>query len=249
MIYKEKGDIRNLKNWRPITLLNTDYKIMTKTIANRIRQVAGNIVHLDQGCGIENRTIHDQLFFIRDFIHYYKECNKTAFILAIDQEKAFDRVDHIFILKILEKFNFGPTILSLVKSIYTKMSSCLLINGHITKQFTVSRSVRQGDGLSMILYVLVGELLSEMIRKNQEITPVILPNTKPKKLSQYADDISILTENKKCLPNIWRTIEKYQKLTGAKINQEKTEILLVGTWSKKQKGNLPEMFKKCVKEN
>ena len=249
LIYKEKGDIKNLKNWRPITLLNTDYKIMTKSIANRIKKVAGRLINLDQACSLINRNIHDQLYFIRDYQHYYSEIKRTGLLVAIDQVKAFDRINHMLIFKILEKYNFGPTILGFVRTIYHKMRSCLVLNGFITAPFSVSRSVRQGDGLSMILFVLVGELLSQMLRNNMEIAPICLPNSKPKKLTQYADDVTILTDNKKALTTIMKVLGKYEKLTGAKINKEKTEILLIGPWTKTQKEKIPSQFFNQISEN
>lgn len=243
IIYKEKGDIRDLKNWRPITLLNCDYKIMTKVMANRIKDVSNNLVSADQSCGLKNRTIHDQLYYIRDFIHYFSETNKKGMIISIDQEKCFDRIDHRLIHVMLKKLNFGPVIQSLVKTIYANMRSRIMINGLITDSFQVTRSVRQGDSLSMSLAVLVGELLGEMLRANMEITPICLPNTKPKKVAQYADDTSILTDNPRSLNSLWKTIYKYEKITGAKINQTKTEILLVGKWPKKKR---IEVEQKCA---
>ena len=249
LIYKEKGDIRDLKNWRPITLLNTDYKIMTKTLANRIKKVAASIVNLDQSCSLKDRNIHDQLHYIRDFIHYFKEHKKIGLLITIDQEKAFDRVNHELIFKILEKFNFGPTVMNLVKTVYRQMSSRLQINGLITKPFNVSRSVRQGDGLSMILFVLVGELLSQMLRNEIEITPICLPNSRPKKLAQYADDISIMTDNDAAINSVIKTLDRYENITGAKINQDKTEILLIGPWTKNKKDKIPSRFKLYIKES
>lgn len=157
-------------------------------------------------------------------------------------------MSHVLIFKILEKLNFGPTIKSFIKTIYKNMSSRLLLNGLITEPFRVTRSVRQGDGLSMVLYILISELLATMIRKDMDITPICLPNSKPKKLGTYADDISVMTENIRGLNCLEKIIGKYERATGAKINKEKTEILLVGRWTKKQRNLVPERFRSYIRD-
>lgn len=249
LIYKEKGNINDLKNWRPITLLNTDYKIMTKVISTRVRNASNNLVNQDQSCGLKNRTIHDQLYYIRNFIEFYNENNKKGLIIALDQEKCFDKIDHRLVFLMLEKYGFGPIIKSLIKTIYHDMTSVVMVNGKLTEPFSVTRSVRQGDSLSMILAVLVGELLAEMIRNNMETTPICLPNSAPKKVAQYADDTSVMTGNHKALNSLWKTIHKYERVTGARINQSKTEILLVGTWPKKLRNEIQEKHPGLVKES
>ena len=249
LIYKEKGDMTDLKNWRPITLLNTDYKIYTKALSDRFRKVTRHIINIDQGCGLGDRTIHDQLYYIRDYIDYYKQTNKRSMLLTIDQEKAFDLVHHQLLLKLLHKFNFGPTIIEQISIIYSKMKSRLIINGHITDSFDITRSVRQGDGLSMILFVIVAELLAQTIRHDIDLRPITLPNCKAKKLTQYADDTTIMTENHKCLKKLGKLLENYQRITGSKINNEKTEILLIGPWTKRERNQIPDEYKICIKES
>ena len=248
IIYKEKGDSRDLRNWRPITLLNCDYKIFTKVITNRMKKVVGKLVNGDQSCGVPNRSIVDQLYYIDEFTKYYNERNKRGMMVCLDQEKCFDRIDHRLMFLMLEKYNFGDTIISFVKTIYRDMKSRIKINGYITEAFPVTRSVRQGDSLSMVLAVLIEELLAEIVRQNQEISTIILSNTKPKSVAQYADDTSVLTDNPKCLDSLWGSIRQYERLTGAKINDNKTEILLVGRWSKKEKMKIPKKYLGLAKE-
>ena len=107
LLYK-KEDPLELKNWRPISLLNTDYKICTKVLANRLRQVLPRIINKDQTCGIPDRSIYENLFLLRDTIDYVKHKELSAAIISLDQEKAFDRVNHGFLQRVLTRFNFGP---------------------------------------------------------------------------------------------------------------------------------------------
>ena len=171
--------------------------------------MTGQIISVDQGCGLANRTIHDQLYYIRDYIDYYKETKKTALLITIDQEKVFDRVHHNLLIKLLCKFNFGPMIIGQIKTIYKKMTSRLIINGHVTNSFDITRSVRQGDGLSMVLSIITAELLAQIIRQDIDIRPIRLPNTKPKKLTQYADDTTIMTDNISVFNDIDKCLERF----------------------------------------
>lgn len=104
----KKDDSLELKNWRPISLLNTDYKICTKVLANRLRNVLPRIINKDQTCGIPDRSIYENLFLLRDTIDYVQHKHLSATIISLDKEKAFDRVNHKFLHRVLTRFNFGP---------------------------------------------------------------------------------------------------------------------------------------------
>ena len=118
----KKDDPLELKNWRPISLLNTDYKICTKVLANRLRKVLPRIINKDQTCGIPDRSIYENLFLLRDTIDYVQHKHLSAAIISLDQEKAFDRVNHGFLHRVLTRFNFGPLSRRRVNVVYT----CLL---------------------------------------------------------------------------------------------------------------------------
>ena len=119
----KKRDKLNLKIWRPISLFNTDYNIITKYLANRLRQVLHTIINSDQTCSVPGRSIEQTISFIRDLIEYVNQKNLPGAIICIDQMKAFDRVDWSFILKTLQKFGFGPNFIQWVKLCYTDIFS------------------------------------------------------------------------------------------------------------------------------
>ena len=99
LIFK-KGDRTKLKNWRPITLLNTDYKILTKALTNRLQQTLPSLIHTDQTACIPERTINDNLRLIQDAINYANETQTRLAIISVDQLKAFDRVSHNYLFKV-----------------------------------------------------------------------------------------------------------------------------------------------------
>ncbi|CAB3976933.1 Hypothetical predicted protein [Paramuricea clavata] len=102
-----KDDRLETKNYRPISLLNVDYKIATRAISGRLLGVIGSIVGYDQTCGIPGRTISENLMLMRDLIEYADWADISLALLSLDQEKAFDRVDWSFLQRILHTFGFG----------------------------------------------------------------------------------------------------------------------------------------------
>ena len=93
------GEKKLLKNWRPISLLNYDYKIITKVLTSRLRDILPKIIHPNQKCGIKGRSIHDGAALIRDLIDYVNYKNIPGLIISLDQTKAYDRVEWNFFLK------------------------------------------------------------------------------------------------------------------------------------------------------
>ena len=123
LLYKQDDPLL-LKNWRPISLLNIDYKICTKALTDRLRAVLPLLVHQDQTCGIPGRSIFENLFLIRD---------------TIDQEKAFDRVNHAFLQRALSQFNFGPDFTRWIAVVYNDISSVVINNGWVSSSFPLTR--------------------------------------------------------------------------------------------------------------
>ncbi len=103
-----------LKNWRPITLLNTDYKILTKTLSNRLCKILPYIIDEDQTGYIKGRYIGSNIRLIEDIILFTKTHNLPGIILNIDFEKAFDSINWNFIDRTLEAFNFGEIFRSFI---------------------------------------------------------------------------------------------------------------------------------------
>ena len=93
------GDRLNIKNWRPITLLNTDYKLLTKVLTSRLKRVINSLVQPEQTYCVPGRTIHDNLHLLRDTIWYGNTYDVPLAIITLDQEKAFDRVNHDYLLQ------------------------------------------------------------------------------------------------------------------------------------------------------
>ena len=111
LVFK-KGDRKNLKNWRPISLLNVDYKICSKALSSRLSRVLEKIVTPDQTCSVPGRSISSNLVMLRDMLDYIDRTDEPGIIISLDQEKAFDRVDRTFLMNLLKCFGFGPSFFS-----------------------------------------------------------------------------------------------------------------------------------------
>ena len=231
LIFK-KGDRLLHKNWRPISLLNVDYKLCSRALAGRLLKVLQHVIHPDQTCGVRGRYIGENVALLRDVVHYANEQNLPAAILALDQEKAFDRVDWDFLMASLRHMGFGPSFISWVRLLYSNIRSAVLINGYTSSYFWPSRGVRQGCPLSPLLYVISIEVLAANLRSSPSIVGIELPGSFDPLpvLSLYADDTSVIVTSDEATLAVFSTYEKFEHGTGSKLNVSKCEGLWLGAW-------------------
>ena len=148
LITKKGKNIKNILNWRPISLLNVDYKILTKILATRIKGVLHTIIHPDQKGFVPDRYIKENIIEIISTIDKLETEDHPGLLVSIDFYKAFDTLEWTFIKKAFEYFNFPEYLIKWVSVIYNNINSCIINNGHMSEGFTVSRGVRQGCPLS-----------------------------------------------------------------------------------------------------
>ena len=136
LIEKKDKDKRFLKNWRPISLINVDAKKASKAIALRIKKVIGNLVHCDQTAYVGNRNIGESVRLINNILEYTDENDIEAILFSADFEKAFDPVEHSFIISTLRAFGFGPDFIKWVETFFKNAGSCVMNNGRINRLFS-----------------------------------------------------------------------------------------------------------------
>ena len=229
----KKGDRLDPRNWRPITLLNVDYKIASRAVAGRLLMVLHLVVSRDQTCGVPGRFIGESVAFIRDCVHYCSSSGVPAALVSLDQEKAFDRVNWSFLRATLRSMGFGPSFIGWVDLFYNNVRSSVNVNGHISKSFPLSRGVRQGCPLSPLLYVLVIEVLACNVRANPSIRGLCLPGC-PSLLpciSLYADDASLVVSSFRSIKEVFSVFSRYERGSGAKLNLAKCKGLWLGPWN------------------
>lgn len=229
LIYKKKGNKNKLKNWRPINLLNVDYKILSRIMSNRLKSVLPHIISPEQTACVIRRDIADTIVTIKDIIDISEIEKSEGYLLKIDQEKAFDRVSHNYLFKVLEAMGFGNIFCKWIRIFYTDIYSAVKSNGHVTKYFPVKNSVRQGCPISAMLFVITAEPLNMAIKSHTGIQGISIPfSGKESLIYQHADDTSITVANKDSIHNTFKVFEKYGKASGAKVNISKSEVLCLG---------------------
>ena len=224
LIAKDGKDPFLLKNYRPISLLNVDYKILTKILANRMKEVLNENYFGRSSIGyMKGRNIGEAIRIIDDMIFHTSHYNLPGFLLAIDFEKAFDSVSHQFLQKVLLSFGFGPSFQKWVKVLYTNTLSCVLNEGVSTGYFKVERGVRQGDPLSPYLFILCIEIMAHRVRTDNSVEGINFGD-KETKLVLYADDMTIFTSNVKSINRLKVLFADFEKLSGLKVNKDKTKV-------------------------
>ena len=227
VIPKKRKNRLYLEHWRPLMLLNVDYKIATKSIAHRIAKVLPKLINDDQTGYVKGRYIGQNIRLINDIIKITELENIPSMAIFVDFKKAFDTVNWNFLFKTLEALNFGPQLLQWIRTFYTDCSSCVVNNGYASVFFKLQRGVRQGCPLSGSLFVLCAEILANAIRSNANIQGINIYG-KEFKISQYADDTTVFVSDLRSAQNLFHLLHAFQKCSGLEVNRSKTEGLWLG---------------------
>lgn len=195
-----------------------------------------SIIKTNQVYGVKGRDIADTTISIKDTIRYMNEKKKRVFLISLDFEKAFDRVEHSFLFDILQNFGFGENFKKWISILYKGATTRIKCNGFLTKNVNITRSIRQGCPLSALLYSLVAEPLGLMIKQDEDIKGIGLDGQETK-IFQYADDTTLLMKDIESVKKAMQIVQKYCRGSGAKINESKTEYMRLG-----EVGNLAELF-------
>ena len=228
LIYKKNGDIFLLTNYRPISLINVDIKILTKILANRLKLVLPSIIDKSQ-TAVYGRRIDQTVHLIRDLIQLANDEDDQVAFIFLDQEKAFDRVNHTFLFKTMRAFGIGEVFIGWVRKLYSNATSILNINGFFSDRIPLKRGVRQGCPLSALLYVLVIEVFALQLRSNPNIVGFTIEGEKIVS-AHYADDTTIIIRQNRCFKEVIKEIKDYEEASDAKVNYTKTKGLWTGSW-------------------
>ena len=227
--YKKK-DKREISNYRPITLLNTDYKLLTKVLAIQLMKHVPAMIHPNQAGFIPNRSIFDHIRLAKSIITYAEVMEVDGAIVALDQEKAYDKIRHEYLWETMNQFNLPPPFTETVKALYKNAHTRVAINGEFSTPFKVIRGVRQGDPLSCALFDMAIEPLACKLRNDPTIKGITIPGLEEKIIvNLFADDTTLYLSKDDGFDHVERVLKTWCKVSGAKFNIEKTEIIPIGT--------------------
>ena len=246
LIDKKDKDRQYLKNWRPISLLNVDYKIISKVLALRLKDILPDIIHENQTGFVKGRYIGDNIRTVLDIMTLSKDKNIPGILLSVDFEKAFDSLDWDFLHLILEKFNFGDNFRKWINIFYTDIEACVMNNGNSSGYFKLGRGVRQGDPLSPYLFIMAIETFAHAVRKNIDIKGFTYKNIDVK-LIQFADDTNSILSDINSVKIFFEMLSKFETCSGLKVNKEKTEAMWIGSFRDRNFAPLGFSWKKGIK--
>ena len=229
LIPKKDRDRTIIANWRPITLLNVDYKIFSKTIAARLKIVLPDLINEDQTGFMKNRLISENIRKVLDIINYTNQQKIPAILVSIDFEKAFDRCDYNALWKILQYFNFGSVYTSYVKLLFESFQLCTSNGGFLSTMFTPSRGLFQGNPIASFLFLLLIEILAIELRANKGIKGIKISQVEYL-LAQFADDLNLFLQFDEIVwQNVMNVFDVFEECTGMRVSYDKTTIYRLGS--------------------
>lgn len=231
LIPKPNKDPTHAKNYRPISLLNVDYKLCSKALASRLKSVISYVVNDNQTGFVKGRFIGENIRYILDSIDYCKDNDVRGFILLIDFEKAFDKLEWGFIYSCLRYFNFKDSFIQWISTLYSNATACVCNNGFSSSFFNISRGVRQGCPISPYLFTICVELLALCIHSSPEISGLSIMGHETR-IIQYADDTCLFLDGSySSLKAVEKIFRSFQISSGLTVNFEKSHVFPLGPFT------------------
>uniref|UniRef100_A0A2N9HB65 Reverse transcriptase domain-containing protein n=1 Tax=Fagus sylvatica TaxID=28930 RepID=A0A2N9HB65_FAGSY len=236
LIPKKVGAL-DVKDFRPITLTGSMYKIISKVLANRLREVLGSLLSLSQNAFIQGRQIQDSVLIANESLDSRLNSGVPSLICKLDLEKAYDHVNWNFLMYLMERCGFGVKSSNWIKFCISSVRFSVLINGTPCGFFLSSRGLKQGDSLSPLLFVLIMEALSRLMdravaRGYLEGFAMDNSNVSTLRVSHmfFADDTLVFCgATRDQLYHLKGVLLCFEAVLGLRINLGKSKIVPIGS--------------------
>jgi hypothetical protein len=237
LIPKAHKDPTKKEKFSPIFLINIDANILNKILANRIQEHIKTIIHHDQVGFIPRMQGWFNIWKSINVIHYINKIkDKNNMITSLDAEKAFDNIQHPFMIKVLERSGIQGPYLNIIKSIYSKPVANIKLNAEKLKAIPLKSGTRQGCPLSLYLFKILLEILAREIRQQKDIKGIQIGKEEVK-ISLFADDMIVyISDPKNSTRELLNLINSISEVTGYKINSNKSMAFLYTNdkWTEKE---------------
>ncbi|GJU63296.1 RNA-directed DNA polymerase, eukaryota [Tanacetum coccineum] len=222
-------DANMVKDFRPISLIGSLYKIIAKILANRLVGVLGDLVNEVQSAFVADRQILDGPFILDEVLQWCRRKKKHALIFKVDFEKAFDSVRWDFVDDVLNKFGFGERWRTWIQSCLRSSRGSILVNGSPTEEFQFFRGLKQGDPLSPFLFILIMESLHISFQRVVDaglFTGIKINSMVNLSHLFYADDAIFLGQwSELNIDSLVRVLDCFFRASGLRINMCKSKIM------------------------
>ena len=225
VIPKEGKDKKECSSYRPISVLNVDYKLFASVLSKRLEAIIPELIDLDQTGFVLNRQTQDNLRRTLQVMSHVTSTKIGAMLVSLDAEKAFDSVGWEYLYRVLARFGFKDCFITCIKSLYSSPTARIRINGHLSQTIRLERGTRQGCPLSPTLFALFIEPLAQAIREDPEIKGITIRGEEHK-MCMFADDVLLfITTPDSSIPRLMCLIKTYNSYSGYKLNIQKTQTL------------------------
>lgn len=229
----KKGDLEDLANWRPISLINTDCKVFTRILNRRVIEASKSIISPYQAGFMPERFIGDHGLALKIMMEDATHLQTASIGIAIDSAKAYDYVNAQYICSVMKKFGFPPQLITCIKTLFFSNNIVVNMNGFFTPTVHQRRGLRQGDAISPILFNIALEPFIRMILNDSDIkgysvasrpAQAIVHHTshKPIKVLAYADDLLVIINTRKELERLQTHLECYSRASNSRVNYHKS---------------------------
>ena len=229
----KKKEVKEMKDYRPISCCNVIYKVISKLIANRLKLILPSFILPNQSAFVKDRLLMENVLLASEIVkNYHKETVSSRSALKIDISKAFDSVQWPFLLSTLAALSFPPQFIKWIELCITTASFSVQVNGELTGLFRSERGLRQGCALSPYLFVICMNVLSNMLNKAARERKIgYHPQCHKLELTHlcFADDLLVFTDGKKSsIEGILQIFENFAEFSGLQISLEKSTIYMAG---------------------